>query len=165
MGEKDMFDYWKDTYKTHTVDWSPQVAKDILSAWQAKFTETVQIMAEEEKANINAFSTSHLEAIMEHFSEFSLCRMALGFAFMAAYAGATLFRWTDVVKSQSSLGFGGVFLVSVTIAGGLGLCAVLGIAFNATTTQIVPYLALGLGVDAMFLLVKNYAETITVEVS
>ena len=83
---------------------------------------------------------------------------------------AILFRYTDVVKSQAGLGLGGVILVSLTIAGGLGLCALVGITFNATTSHIVPFLALGLGVDAMFLLVQNYAElltsgTVAVEVS
>ena len=174
MGEKDLFEYWKDTYKTHASDWTPQVAKEILNEWQKKFSEEVQILSREKKVakkfEINAFSTTRLENIMEEFSEFSLSRMALGYVFMLIYAGVSLFRWTDVVKSQSGLGIGGVFLVSVTIAGGLGLCAFIGIAFNATTTQIVPYLALGLGVDAIFLLVKNYAEhlmaeTIAVEVS
>lgn len=74
------------------------------------------------------------------------------------YAGFSLLRWHDPVKSQSAVGLAGIILVSVTVAAGLGFCAVLGIAFNATTTQIVPFLALGLGVDDMFLLTHIYAE-------
>ena len=69
-----------------------------------------------------------------------------------------LFRWTDLVRSQAALGLSGVLLVTITVAGGLGLCAFLGLTFNASTTQIVPFLALGLGVDAMFLLTHTYAE-------
>ena len=69
-----------------------------------------------------------------------------------------MFRWTDVVRSQSGLGVCGVILVTLSVASGLGLSALLGIAFNAATSQIVPFLALGLGVDAMFLLAHNYAE-------
>jgi len=49
-------------------------------------------------------------------------------------------------------------LVCATVAAGLGFCALLGIPFNATTTQIVPFLALGLGVHDMFLLTHTYAE-------
>ena len=74
------------------------------------------------------------------------------------YAGLALFRWSDVVRSQAALGIAGVLLVTITVAGGLGLCAFLGLTFNASTTQIVPFLALGLGVDAMFLLAHTYAE-------
>lgn len=49
-------------------------------------------------------------------------------------------------------------LVCATVAAGLGFCALLGIPFNAATTQIVPFLALGLGVHDMFLLTHTYAE-------
>ena len=38
---------------------------------------------------------------------------------------------------------------------GLGFATALGISFNAATTQIVPFLTLGLGVDDMFLLVSG----------
>jgi hypothetical protein len=74
------------------------------------------------------------------------------------YAGFTLFRWSDVVRSQASVGITGVFLVTFTVSGGLGICALLGLTFNASTTQIVPFLALGLGVDAMFVMVHTYSE-------
>jgi patched 1 protein len=43
---------------------------------------------------------------------------------------------------------------------GLGLATCLGIHFNAATTNIVPFLTLGLGVDDMFLLAYNYAKMI-----
>jgi patched 1 protein len=74
------------------------------------------------------------------------------------YAAVTLVRWHDPIKSQCAAGIAGIILVTISVAAGLGLCAVLGIAFNATTTQIVPFLALGLGVDNMFLLTHMYSE-------
>ena len=75
-----------------------------------------------------------------------------------AYAGVTMFRRGDLVRSQSGLGVAGVLLVILTIGPGLGLCALIGIHFNASTSHIVPYLALGLGVDSMFILAHSYAE-------
>lgn len=78
--------------------------------------------------------------------------------FQLVYTGVSLSRWQDRIRSQGAVGIAGVLLVIFTIAAGLGLCAVLGIAFNATTTQIVPFLALGLGVDNMFLLTHIYAK-------
>lgn len=82
----------------------------------------------------------------------------MSFLFQLAYAGISLLRWQDPIRSQCAVGIAGILLVTITVAAGLGLCAVLGIAFNATTTQIVPFLALGLGVDNMFLLTHIYAE-------
>lgn len=70
----------------------------------------------------------------------------------------SLARWQEPIKSRVSVGLAGMALVTVTVAAGLGLCAVLGLAFNATTTQIVPFLALGLGLDNMFLLTHTYTS-------
>ncbi|CAM5136580.1 unnamed protein product, partial [Eretmochelys imbricata] len=39
------------------------------------------------------------------------------------------------------------------------LCSLLGISFNAATTQVLPFLALGIGVDDMFLLAHAFTET------
>lgn len=40
------------------------------------------------------------------------------------------------MRSQTGVGLAGVILVSITVAAGLGFCAILGIAFNASTTQV-----------------------------
>jgi hypothetical protein len=78
--------------------------------------------------------------------------------FQLVYVGLALFKWTDLVKSQSGLGITGVLLVTITVAGGLGCCAIIGLTFNASTTQILPFLSLGLGVNAMFLLTHTYSD-------
>lgn len=44
---------------------------------------------------------------------------------------------------------------------GLGCTLLIGIDFNATTTQILPFLLLSLGVDEMFLLLNKYREIVT----
>ena len=74
------------------------------------------------------------------------------------YAAVTLYRWGDKVRSQAGLGLAGVLLVAITVAAGMGLSALIGISFNAASTQIVPFLALGLGVDAMFLLIHTFSQ-------
>ena len=61
------------------------------------------------------------------------------------------------MRSQAGLGLGGVLLVALNVGAGLGMASILGISFNAASTQIVPFLALGLGVDSMFLLIHTYA--------
>ena len=86
MGEKDLFDYWSETYKVHTSDWSPEKASEILKEWQEKFSLEVSHIVKQKnfaKAfDINAFSSSHLDTIMEEFSEVSFSRIALGYLFM-----------------------------------------------------------------------------------
>lgn len=46
-----------------------------------------------------------------------------------------MLRW-DCAQSQGTVGIAGVLLVALAVASGLGLCALLGIAFNAATTQV-----------------------------
>lgn len=75
------------------------------------------------------------------------------------YAILSLMNFCDAVQSHAGVGIAGVLLVSLTVAAGLGLCSLLRLPFNAATTQIVPFIALGLGVDDMFVMAYSYAHT------
>uniref|UniRef100_A0A8C4WDZ0 Patched 2 n=1 Tax=Gopherus evgoodei TaxID=1825980 RepID=A0A8C4WDZ0_9SAUR len=107
---------------------------------------------------VHAFSTTTLSDIMKSFSDVSAIRVAGGYLLMLAYACVTMLRW-DCSKSQGAVGLAGVLLVALSVASGLGLCSLLGISFNAATTQVLPFLALGIGVDDMFLLAHAFTET------
>ena len=89
MGEKDLYDYWSDTFKVHSLEWNHQVAHQILAEWQAKFShEVASLVAEkrmDRKYEINAFSSSYLNEILEQFSEVSLFNLALGVLFMVSH--------------------------------------------------------------------------------
>ncbi|CAB1326209.1 unnamed protein product [Coregonus sp. 'balchen'] len=109
-------------------------------------------------SEIHAFSTTTLNDIMKSFSDVSVIRVAGGYLLMLAYACVTMLRW-DCAKSQGAVGLAGVLLVALSVAAGLGLCSLLGLSFNAATTQVLPFLALGIGVDDMFLLAHSFTET------
>ena len=34
-----MFDFYKEMYKVHVVDWTAKKAKQVLEAWQRRFTK------------------------------------------------------------------------------------------------------------------------------
>ncbi|XP_013398571.1 protein patched homolog 1 isoform X2 [Lingula anatina] len=159
MAEKQMFEYYEDSYKVTSIDFTREKARAILEAWQRKFTQVVQEMGNgTQEDNLHGFSSTSLLDMLKEFSEVSYVRVALGYIFMLVYAIISLMRWTDFVQSQSGIGMAGVLLVALSVAAGLGICSVLGIRFNASTTQIIPFLALGLGVDDMFLLAHTFAE-------
>merc|ERR550532_1106029 len=94
-----------------------------------------------------------------------MTNIVLGYAFMIVYAVASLYRWTDGVRSQAGLGLAGVLLVAMNVAAGMGLAALIGISFNAASTQIVPFLALGLGVDSIFLLIHTFSLQTQMDIS
>ncbi|KAG7203232.1 hypothetical protein KM043_010333 [Ampulex compressa] len=161
MGERELFDFLTNTYKVHHIDWSQEKASQVLEAWQRAFSNQVKKQLEANGSapyNLYAFSTTTMNDLLGKYSEVSLTKIAIGCTLMLLYAGVALLRWKDPVRSQSGVGIAGVMLVCATVAAGLGFCALLGIPFNAATTQIVPFLALGLGVHDMFLLTHTYAE-------
>lgn len=114
---------------------------------------------------IHAFSSTTLDDILHKFSEVSTTRVVGGYLLMVgpasssslasppasfpgdpclrscplspqlAYACVTMLRW-DCAQSQGAVGLAGVLLVALAVASGLGLCALLGITFNAATTQV-----------------------------
>lgn len=154
MGEKDLYDYWSDTYKIHAMDWSPKKAHEILGEWQREFSREVAKESSGHKKYVaSSFSSSNLNTVLEDFSEVNVGMLLLCYLLLIIYVIGSSYPW-------SGLGICGVILVCLTITSGLGLCALLGLTFNATTCQVLPFLALGLGIDAIFLLIQNYAKQI-----
>ena len=85
MGEKEFYDYHSHTYKVDTLDWSEDTAADILREWQEKFSQEVESLVNEKKShryNIYAFSSTHLNSILEQFSDFDLEKVLIGYGFM-----------------------------------------------------------------------------------
>ncbi|XP_043941698.1 protein patched homolog 2 [Protopterus annectens] len=159
MSPKQLYEHFKDDYEIHDINWNEEKAATILEAWQRKFVEvTHQAIPQNSSQNVHAFSTTTLNDILKSFSDVSVIRVAGGYLLMLAYACVTMLRW-DCSKSQGAVGLAGVLLVALSVASGLGLCSLLGISFNAATTQVLPFLALGIGVDDMFLLAHAFTET------
>ncbi|KAL4656131.1 hypothetical protein GN956_G6352 [Arapaima gigas] len=159
MSPKQLYQHFKDDYEIHDINWNEEKATAILESWQRAFVEAVhKSIPPNSSQSIHAFSTTSLNDIMKSFSDVSVIRVAGGYLLMLAYACVTMLRW-DCAKSQGAVGLAGVLLVALSVAAGLGLCSLLGLSFNAATTQVLPFLALGIGVDDMFLLAHSFTET------
>ena len=163
MTEKEMYDLWNDNYKVHHIGWTPEKAAEVLNAWQRNFSKEVENIMKTYRVaknyDIYVFSSATLDDILEKFSNPKPLSIVIGVIATVIYAFCTLIRWRDPVRGQSSVGVAGVLLIGFSTAAGLGLCALLGIVFNAASTQVVPFLALGLGVDHIFMLTAAYAES------
>ncbi|VDK88918.1 unnamed protein product [Litomosoides sigmodontis] len=115
---------------------------------------------------IHPLSSTSLEDMLKEFSQFKFFVIFIGYFLMRrelqfVYAGWSQLNWDGwwlAVNSSVGLSILGVFLVTYASISGLGLSSYMGINFNAATTQIVPFLTLGLGVDDMFLLLHNYKD-------
>uniref|UniRef100_A0A8C5D125 Patched 1 n=1 Tax=Gadus morhua TaxID=8049 RepID=A0A8C5D125_GADMO len=159
MTPKQMFENLRGDEEVSHINWNEDKASAILEAWQRSYSEVVQkSVAPDSSQKVLSFTTTTLEDILKSFSDISVIRVASGYLLMLAYACLTMLRW-DCVKSQGAVGLVGVLLVALSVAAGLGLCSLLGISFNAATTQVLPFLALGVGVDDVFLLAHAFSET------
>ncbi|XP_072290185.1 protein patched homolog 1 [Eucyclogobius newberryi] len=159
MTPKQMFEHLRGYEQVSHINWNEEKAAAILEAWQRKYSEAVlKSVAVNSSQKVLTFTTTTLEDILRSFSDVSVIRVASGYLLMLAYACLTMLRW-DCAKSQGAVGLAGVLLVTLSVAAGLGLCSLLGISFNAATTQVLPFLALGVGVDDVFLLAHAFSET------
>ncbi|XP_074991914.1 protein patched homolog 1-like [Calonectris borealis] len=159
MTPKQMYEHFKGYEYVSHINWSEDKAAAILEAWQRMYVEVVhQSVAQNSTQKVLSFTTTTLDDILKSFSDVSVIRVASGYLLMLAYACLTMLRW-DCAKSQGAVGLAGVVLVALSVAAGLGLCSLIGISFNAATTQVLPFLALGVGVDDVFLLVHAFSET------
>ncbi|XP_077814943.1 protein patched homolog 2 isoform X6 [Macaca mulatta] len=160
MSPRQLYEHFRGDYQTHDIGWSEEQAGTVLQAWQRRFVQLAQeALPENASQQIHAFSSTTLDDILHAFSEVSAARVVGGYLLMLAYACVTMLRW-DCAQSQGAVGLAGVLLVALAVASGLGLCALLGITFNAATTQVLPFLALGIGVDDVFLLAHAFTETL-----
>ncbi|XP_019499431.1 PREDICTED: protein patched homolog 2 isoform X2 [Hipposideros armiger] len=158
MSPRQLYEHFRGDYQTHDISWSEEQAGTVLQAWQRRFVQLAQeALPENASQQVHAFSSTTLDDILHAFSEVSAARVVGGYLLMLAYACVTMLRW-DCAQSQGAVGLAGVLLVALAVASGLGLCALLGIAFNAATTQVLPFLALGIGVDDIFLLAHAFTE-------
>ncbi|XP_030628941.1 protein patched homolog 1 [Chanos chanos] len=159
MTPKQMYEHLKGYEEVSQINWNEDKAAEILRAWQRKYTEVVQqSVPVNSSQKVLTFTTTTLEDILKSLSDVSVIRVASGYLLMLAYACLTMLRW-DCAKSQGAVGLAGVLLVTLSVAAGLGLCSLIGISFNAATTQVLPFLALGVGVDDVFLLAHAFSET------
>ncbi|CAI2346991.1 unnamed protein product [Caenorhabditis sp. 36 PRJEB53466] len=147
---------------------APWMAGEIITAWQRNFTRKLyghEANKKPEKRVFHPLASTSIADMLEEFSQFNYMIIVIGYVLMVVYAAFTQGRfqgWWLAIQSNVALAISGVILVTFSSICGLGFATHLGINFNAATTQVVPFLSLGLGIDDMFLLLHNYDEIINI---
>ncbi|EGT57267.1 hypothetical protein CAEBREN_32438 [Caenorhabditis brenneri] len=147
-------------------NFAPWMAGEIITSWQRNFTR--KLYTHESNAERRVFhplASTSIADMLEEFSQFNYMIIVIGYILMVIYAAFTQGRfqgWWLAIQSNVALAITGVILVTFSSICGLGFATHLGINFNAATTQVVPFLSLGLGIDDMFLLLHNYDEIINI---
>jgi hypothetical protein len=103
--------------------------------------------------------------ILAETAVLDLVPVVVVYVLMIGYVGATLLGWQSGVRSHFWVGIGGVLIIACAVATSLGCGAWLGIPFSATATNVVPFVALGIGIDDMLVIVHEYAALLRREAS
>jgi len=158
-----------------SYEWSPDIAEKIISAWQREFTQSIYNHklnfkvdidgSITEKRRVHPLASTSISDMLAEYCNFDYTIILLGYFFMLIYAIYSQFRCDSFclmgVNSFVGLAFAGILTVTFASIAGLGLATWFGIHFNAATTQVLPFLALGVGVDNVFLLLFNYPQAST----
>ncbi|PIO66341.1 patched family protein [Teladorsagia circumcincta] len=117
-----------------------------------------------ERRTIHPLASTSIADMLEEFCQFNYKIIFVGYGLMLVYAVFTQMKRDGCLPSSQScmgLALAGVLTVTYASISGLGLATWFGIEFNAATTQIVPFLTLGIGVDNMFMLLHNYHDVMS----
>ncbi|VDK43168.1 unnamed protein product [Anisakis simplex] len=172
----DVYLRFKDDKRKHlkphlnATQWNVSVAEEVIRTWQRNFTHNLynhrwnfeydsdgNIV--DEHRRVHPLASTSIADMLEEFCQFNYTIIFAGYLLMLAYALQAQMRHHGCMFTSDScvgLAFAGVLTVTFASVSGLGLATWFGIEFNAATTQIVPFLTLGIGVDNMFLLLHNY---------
>ena len=163
MAEQDMFAYWQDNARVLHIDWTIEKARQVLEAWQRKFVSEVDRFIKENSIvdyKIEKFTNVALLDIIKNFSIPNATHLLIGYFLFLIFTAISRINIGNPSYSLSTLGICGVLLIVLSIASGLGFCCLLGFTFNASTTQIIPFLSLALGSAPLFFLMDAYEENI-----
>ncbi|GMR34260.1 hypothetical protein PMAYCL1PPCAC_04455 [Pristionchus mayeri] len=155
------------------VNWTTSAAEEVIVSWQRAYTqllykhkhnfETMEDGSEKERRTIHPLASTSIADMLEEFCQFNYTIILVGYGLMLVYAMVTQLRTERCLPAAHScmgLAFAGVVTVTFASVAGLGMATWFGIEFNAATTQIVPFLTLGIGVDNMFMLLHNYHDVV-----
>ena len=146
-------------FRTQLRQYEERDIDDAMTRWYEVVQDALEEMDADDvgfpNTRITVYMTSSLEAMFSEIGKSRFLIMIIGWLLMTSYVLFTQFSM-DREKNHCIVGFIGMLIVVISCLGGFGFIALVGITFNHTMIQMLPFLALGLGVDDMFMLLHYY---------
>lgn len=123
-------------------------------------------MVEARSLDVSWSAEVSVQSELERESFLDVPTVALSYVAMLIYVTLALGRgpwdtsstWKNhFVHSRALLALAGVAIVAMSVLGGMGICSMLGVSASLIVIEVVPFLALAIGVDNMFLLATEEA--------
>ena len=140
---------------------SERKVDEALQDWYAAASDRLEEINDDEdewaNVEVSIFYSSLPKKMFAEISKARVLQLVLGcliILVVAVFAGFSF----EHEKSLARASFIGVFFVLISNLGAYGFIALIDIKLNHAMLQALPFLALGLGVDDMFLLLHYYRE-------
>jgi hypothetical protein len=134
----------------NTTDAEVSDAKKSLLGWEDKWLEFAEGNKTGTYLKCDYYSGRTTDDLVAEAGAADGALVVYGYLFMIGFASVVLLRPDNALLSKVTLGLVGMGLVIISVLGGMGLSALAGIPFSPTVTQVLPFLAIGLGVQDMF---------------
>lgn len=138
-----------------TVDDEDVAAAEVLlESWEQKFLEYLETV-DADNFDTRMFAQRSRNDLVKEGGEGSAPLLILGYAAMCLFAIVALFQ-TNFLQSKVGLALSGLLLVCLSTVASYGCAAMFDIPLTPTNTIVAPFLALGLGVNDMFVIVYSF---------
>lgn len=99
--------------------------------------------------------------IIEDATDFDDVSLSVCYVLMALYIGLTVVKVSNTVESHFFVAIAGVLVIALAVAASLGFSSYIYIKATPLASQVVPFVALGLGVDDMLVLLQAHVQLST----
>eukprot|EP01063_Lacrimia_lanifica_P007255 TRINITY_DN145_c0_g6_i1.p1 TRINITY_DN145_c0_g6~~TRINITY_DN145_c0_g6_i1.p1 ORF type:complete len:1830 (+),score=549.38 TRINITY_DN145_c0_g6_i1:123-5492(+) len=135
--------------------------EDALEQWLENVLDAMEDVNDSEDPkfagyDVTLFMTSSIAQMQKKIGSVGFLNILIGFILMCVLMFVTQFSYTSPHKNHVLVGLAGMIMVLAANLGGVGFIVLCGIEFNHTMIQALPFLALGLGVDDLFLMLHYY---------
>lgn len=110
---------------------------------------------------VTFFPSNGIERMFEEVASAQTSTIVIGYCCMFAFVLLSQLSFTKKHLNLIFVGGMGFILILVGNAAAYGIIAIAGIKFNHTMLQALPFLALGLGVDDLFLLLHAFRQVMS----
>lgn len=153
------------------TDEEVEAAEEFMSEWLADYIDFMKAYAED-LANDDSklfklvFWTPRTSSdLLREASSADLALLAAAYIIMIIFASLTAINVNNWFLSRSEASFAGVVLVLLAVVATIGLGSFLAVPLSPNVVQVLPFIALGFGVDDMFILLFSfkYREKLKIE--
>nr|ACZ64511.1 patched-like protein [Schmidtea mediterranea] len=172
-----------ETMKINNLEWPESKIQDVMNLWLQKLQQTVihfnshrpylesipyrnaKFQSQRiRKSSFYVFTNNSLNSALNQANkdETLLAKYLTSGGVVMLFVVLIFVSSDNLVRSHCWLAVTSTSLLIAAILSGLGLMAAIGFTFNTLTTQVVPFVMVGLGLEEVIILTKKYSKNIDI---